>query len=163
MAEAASSRGRTPERRGATTDLIIEPGSQDEPPIGVEIRNPGIRWDLMLVIFLRLIAAVWLLKGLSFWALILGLGDVPFPEEPRLRQALIIGFALVDCAAGVGMWLLSPWGKSLWVFAVVFEIAIGGSGFGNAVGLTALTGSLLALFFFFVLSFAVRSRHRGRF
>jgi hypothetical protein len=151
------------ERRKAASALVIEPGGQDEPPIGVEIRNPGIRWDLMMVLFLRLIAAVWLMKGVAFWALILGLGEVPFIEETRLRQALIVGFALTDCAAAVGLWLLSPWGKSLWVFVVVVEIALGVSEVGNAVGLTSATGSGLALFFFFVLAFALRRRQRGAF
>jgi hypothetical protein len=151
------------ERRRPTSDLVIEPGGQDEPPIGVETRNPGIRWDLMMVLFLRLIAAVWLVKGVAFWALILGLGEVPFLEETRLRQALIVGFALVDCAAAVGLWLLSPWGKSLWVFVVVVEIALGVSEVGNTVGLTSATGSGLALFFFFVLAFALRKRQLGAF
>jgi hypothetical protein len=152
-----------PEGRRSSGDLVIEPGSRDDPPIGAEIHNPGIRWDLMFVLFLRFTSVVWLLKGIGFWALVMGLGDLPLTEESRLRQALIIGFALVDCAAAVGLWLISPWGKSLWVFVVVAEIALGVSGFGKAVGLTSASGSGLALFFFFVLAFAVRRRHLGAF
>lgn len=152
-----------PETRRSPGALVIEPGSRDDPPIGAEIHNPGIRWDLMFVLFLRFTSVVWLFKGIGFWALVMGLGDLPLGEESRLRQALIIGFALVDCAAAVGLWLISPWGKSLWVFVVVTEIALGVSGFGNAVGLTSASGSGLALFSFFVLAFAVRRRHLGAF
>lgn len=154
--------GRPDERR-LSGDLVIEPGSRDDPPIGAEIHNPGIRWDLMFVLFLRFTAVVWLVKGIGFWAIVMGLGDLPLPEESRLRQALIIGFALVDCAAAVGLWLISPWGKSLWVFVVVAEIVLGLTGFGKAVGLTSASGSGLALFFFFVLAFAIRKRHLGAF
>lgn len=164
MVEAASGPDAArPERRKLARDLVVEPGGQDEPPIGVEIRNPGVRWDLMMVIFLRLMALVWLIKAVAFWGLILGLGDVPFAEETRLRQALIVGFAIIDSAAAVGIWMLSPWGRSLWVFVLVSELAIGATGFGNAPGFTSITGSGLALFFFFVLAFAVRKRQLGAF
>ncbi|KAF0230886.1 MAG: hypothetical protein FD175_1333 [Beijerinckiaceae bacterium] len=155
--------GLRPRERRPPGDMVIEPGSRDDPPIGAEIHNPGIRWDMMYVLFLRFTAVVWLFKGIGFWALVMGLGDTALHDESRLRQALIIGFALVDCAAAVGLWLNSPWGKSLWVFVVVVEIALGLSGFGKAVGFTSASGAALALFFFFVLTFAVRRRHLGDF
>jgi hypothetical protein len=151
---------RPVERRGAG-DLVIEPGTRDEPPIGADIDKPGIRWDVMYILFLRLTAFVWLMKGVGFWAIILGLGPIPFGEETQLRQALVIGFALIDCAAGVGLWLASPWGKSLWVFVAVLEIGLGLSGVGDAVSMTSAGGAGLALFFFFVLAFAVRKRYLG--
>lgn len=153
---------RGPDSRGGS-DLVIEPGSRDEPPIGAETDNPGIRWDLMYVLFLRMTAGIWLVKGVAFWALVLGLGDIPLPDESRIRQVIIIGFALVNCVAAVGLWLVAPWGKSLWVFAVVMEIALGITGFGDAVGMTSASGAGLALFFFFVLAFAVRKRQLGIF
>lgn len=157
--------GRKPSRREErrAQELVIEPGSRDEPPIGAEMDNPGIRWDLMYVLFLRLTAAIWLLKGIAFWALVLGLGDIPLTDESRPRQVIIIGFALIDCVAAIGLWLVAPWGKSLWVFAVVVEILLGITGFGKAVGMTSASGAALSLFFFFVLAFAVRKRQLGIF
>lgn len=152
---------RSPDRRAA--DIVIEAGSRDEPPIGAEQDNPGIRWDLMYVLFLRLTAAIWLLKGIAFWGLVLGLGDIALGDESRLRQVIIIGFALVDCVAAVGLWLVAPWGKSLWVFAVVVEITLGLTAYGDAVGMTSASGAGLALFFFFVLAYAVRKRQLGIF
>lgn len=151
------------EKRKSATEFVAGAGARDDPPIGAEIHNPGIRWDLMMVIFLRFMAAVWLIKGIGFWAIVMGLGDLPLAEESQLRKALIVGFALVDCVAAVGIWLLSPWGKSLWVFLLVAEIALGLAGIGNLIGTAASSGAALALFFFFVLAFAVRSRHLGKF
>lgn len=156
---------RRPSRRNerGAKNLVIEPGSQDEPPIGAELDNPGIRWDLMYLLFCRLTAGIWLVKGIAFWALVLGLGDIALNDESRARQVIIIGFALVDCVAAIGLWLIAPWGKSLWVFAVVAEITLGLTGFGNAVGMTSASGAGLALFVFFVLAFAVRKRRLGLF
>jgi hypothetical protein len=153
---------RRADRRQAS-DLVIEPGSRDDPPIGAERDNPGIRWDLLYVLFLRMTGAIWLIKGIAFWALVLGLGDLPLPDETRMRQAIIIGFALVNCVAAVGLWLVAPWGKSLWVFAVIVEVVLGLTGFGNAVGMTSASSAGLALFFFFILAYAVRKRHLGIF
>lgn len=144
-------------------DLVIEPGSRDEPPIGAEMDNPGIRWDLMYVLYLRLTAAIWLFKGIAFWALVLGLGDLALNDESRARQVIIIGFALINCVAGVGLWLVAPWGKSLWVFAVVVEIVLGVTDYGGAVGVTSASGAAVALFVFFVLTYAVRKRQLGIF
>lgn len=147
----------------ARSDFIIDPGARDEPPIGAEIHNPGIRWDMMMVVFLRLMAAVWLFRAIGYWGLVLGFGDLPLVEESRLRQALIVGFALIDCVAAVGIWLLAPWGKSLWVFVLVAEIALGITGSGAMIGFPGAAGSAMALFFFFVLTFAVKSRYLGKF
>ena len=153
--------GRSSEGGGGA--LLIEPGGRDMPPIGAEIDKPGIRWDMMSNLFLRLMATVWLFKGVAYWAIIMGLGDGNFIEEERLRQALLIGFALLDCSAAVGLWLLSPWGKSLWVFVAVAECLVGAFGLGGVLSPQAAMGAGLSLFFFFVLAFAVRQRHLGKF
>jgi hypothetical protein len=146
-----------------SSSLLIEPGGRDMPPIGAEIDKPGIRWDMMMNLFLRLMAAVWLFKGVAYWAIVLGLGESSFEDEPRLRQALFVAFALLDCSAAVGLWLLSPWGKSLWVFVTVAELLIGLFRVGGVLSPQAAMAAGLALFFFFVLTFAVRQRHLGKF
>jgi hypothetical protein len=148
---------------GAAGALLIEPGGRDMPPIGAEIDKPGIRWDMMMNLFLRLMAMVWMFKGVAYWAIILGLGEGSFAQEPRLRQAFFIGFALLDCSASVGLWLLSPWGKSLWVFVAVAECLIGAARLGEVLSPQAAMGAGLSLFFFFVLTFAVRQRQLGKF
>lgn len=152
--------GGSSERGG---NLIIEPGGRDMPPIGAEIDKPGIRWDMMYNLFLRLMALVWLFKGVGYWSVVLGLGEVPFTEETQLRQALFIGFSLLDCSAAVGIWLLSPWGKSLWVFVAVAELFVGLTGIGDFVQMRVSVGVGATLFSFFVLSYAVRQRQLGKF
>lgn len=156
---------RRPAGKGGSgaANLIIEPGGRDMPPIGAQIDKPGIRWDAMYNLFLRLIALVWLFKGLAYWAIVLGLGDVPFTEETPLRQALMVGLALLDCSAAVGIWLLSPWGKSLWVFVAVTEALLGAGRVGGVLSPQAAAGAALCLFFFFVLAFALRQRQLGKF
>lgn len=142
--------------------VVTDAGARDEPPIGAEIHNPGIRWDMLLALFLRLMGAVWLLRGISFWALVLGLGEVPLAEEARLRQAFIIAFALIDCVAGVGIWLNSPWGKSLWIFLLVVEMAIGAVGMTGLISPRTAIASGSAMAMFFILTYAVRARYRGK-
>lgn len=163
MARGANRFGASRRKSRRSGDPVFQAGWEDEPPIGEEIDNPGIRWDLMMVLFLRLTAAVWLVKGIGYWGVILGFGDAPFIEESRLRQGLIVTLALVDSAAAVGLWLVSPWGKSLWVFVAVTELALALTGIGRLLGQSAAWGIGLALFFFFVLAFAVRRRHLGYF
>jgi hypothetical protein len=155
-------RSRGGERPRAGNQFIAEAGARDEPPIGAEIHNPGIRWDLMMVVFLRLMATVWLIRSIGYWAVILGFGDLPLIEESRLRQGIIVAFALLDCVAAVGIWLLAPWGKSLWVFVLAAEIVLGLTGFGRTVGYAGAVAAMMALFFFFVLAFAARSRYLGK-
>ena len=56
------------------------------------------RWDLVLLWYMRLLALLWIAKGLSAWALILGAGYPVPPFEARLlgHQATIIYFAVID-------------------------------------------------------------------
>ncbi len=117
-----------PRERERHTEFVIEPGGRDEPPIGGELKASGVRWDLMMTLFLRLAAAICMIKGIGFWMLILGLGDLPLAEEPRLRQAIIVAFALLNCSAAVGLWLLATWGTSLWLFLSTIEFVLGVTG-----------------------------------
>jgi hypothetical protein len=128
----------------------------DDPPIGEEVPITGIRWELVMTIFLRAMALVWMIKGIGFWMLVLGLGELPFASERLLRQALIVAFAVLDCAAAVGLWLLSPWGKGLWLFVAAAEIMFGLSGFVSTVGLASASGAMLAVFCFVLLAMVTR-------
>jgi hypothetical protein len=145
-----------PRERERHTEFVIEPGGRDEPPIGGELKAAGVRWDLMMTLFLRLAAAICMIKGVGFWMLILGLGDLPLAEEPRLRQAIIVAFALLNCSAAVGLWLLATWGTSLWLFLSTIEFVLGITGFARTVGLFTATGAGLMMFVFFALTFVFR-------
>jgi hypothetical protein len=142
---------RTPNTVSAKPQRLssIEPGGQDEPPIGADIYRGDVRWEMILTLYLRFIAAIFMLKGLSNWALVIGLGPVTLDAETPLRQGLIVGFALLNCAAAVGLWLLNAWGKSLFLFLCTLEMVFvltlksGLITLGSAV----TSGMIMAIFF----------------
>ncbi|MFE1602825.1 DUF6163 family protein [Methylobacterium sp. ID0610] len=107
------SKVRTPPRTGMT--LAEDGGDRIE-------RNPqpqGARWDVVLVWLMRIVAVIWMIKGLSAWAEILGArpGAPPFEGAPVGRQAVIIYFGVIDLLAAVGLWLATAWGGVVWLLA----------------------------------------------
>lgn len=87
---------------------------------------PGLRWDLVLVWFMRALALLWIGKGITSWAVILGVGDPLSPFEGRSTgfQATIVYFAVIDLVAAVGLWLTSTWGGVLWLLAVMSHLIL---------------------------------------
>jgi hypothetical protein len=77
------------------------------------------RWDVVLVWLMRIVAVIWMIKGLSAWAEILGArpGAPPFEGAPVGRQAVIIYFGVIDLMAAVGLWLATAWGGVVWLLA----------------------------------------------
>jgi Family of unknown function (DUF6163) len=86
----------------------------------------GARWDLVLVWYMRLLALLWIAKGLSAWALILGAGTPVPPFEARLTgsQATVIYFAVIDLIAAVGLWLATVWGGVMWLLAIMSHLIL---------------------------------------
>ena len=84
-----------------------------------------LRWNLILVWFMRAMALLWAVKGLIAWANILGIaGAVPFEMRPQGHQAVTIYFAVMDLVAAVGLWLTSTWGGVLWLLAVMSHLIL---------------------------------------
>jgi len=85
-----------------------------------------LRWSLILVWFMRVVALLWITKGLAAWAALLDVGatSVPFEARPPGYQATVIYFAVIDLAAGVGLWLTSTWGGVLWLLAVMSHLIL---------------------------------------
>ena len=83
-----------------------------------------VRWNLVLVWFMRVLALVWIAKGLVSWAAILGIGHAPPPFEARPvgYQAAMIYFGVIDLVAAIGLWLTSTWGGVLWLLAVMSHL-----------------------------------------
>ncbi|MDB5652073.1 MAG: hypothetical protein JWL62_3593 [Hyphomicrobiales bacterium] len=80
--------------------------------------RPGVtRWGFMLVVFMRIVAVLWLIQGLMQWRLILMPGDAPLDSLPTLEAVGIVFFAVTNLVAAVGLWLAAPWGGVLWLFA----------------------------------------------
>jgi len=83
----------------------------------------GQKWAYWLVVFLRVMAAVSLLKGLYHWAVVCGI-NAPLPSGfdsyPTPYQVATVFFAVIDLVAGVGLWLAAPWGAVVWLTSVIF-------------------------------------------
>jgi hypothetical protein len=85
----------------------------------------SLRWTMVLTWFMRLVAILWIMKGLSAWATILGVTPgTPFEGRPTGFQAATIYFAVVDLVAAVGLWMASTWGGVLWLLAVMSHLIL---------------------------------------
>ena len=112
-------RGRPPEPAEPGNDAADE--DMDEAPA---VR--GLRWNILLVWFMRMLALMWIAKGLGYWAVILGADNAPTAFEGRTTgfQATTIYFAIIDLVAAVGLWLTSTWGGVLWLLAVMSHLIL---------------------------------------
>src|SRR5580692_12957458 len=79
-------------------------------------------WTEYLVLFLRLMAAVSLVKGLYHWAQVCGVGAGPddgFLAHSVAWRSATVFFAVLDLVAAVGLWLAGAWGAVVWLSSVV--------------------------------------------
>ena len=90
------------------------------------------RWTTMLLWFMRTMSAVWFVKGLLNWAVLLGaaphLGELAL--MPRAMQATTIFLGVTEIVAAVGLWLASPWGGVIWLATAAVEMSALALGFG---------------------------------
>lgn len=91
-----------------------------------ERQAPRVRWDVILIWFMRALALVWIVKGIASWTLILGATNATTSFETLSTgiQATIIYFAVIDLVAAVGLWLTSVWGGVLWLLAVMSHLIL---------------------------------------
>ena len=85
------------------------------------------RWTRWLVLYVRLLAAASMLKGLYHWSLVVGLGDgadSTFELAPVSWKAATIFFAVIDLVAAVGLWLAAVWGGVVWLTAASSMAAV---------------------------------------
>jgi hypothetical protein len=79
-------------------------------------------WTDYLVLFLRIMAAVSLAKGLYHWGQVCGIGAAPnatFETHSLPWQSATVFFAVIDLVAAVGLWLAAAWGAVVWLTSVV--------------------------------------------
>jgi Family of unknown function (DUF6163) len=83
-------------------------------------------WSAALTWFMRVVAIVWIMKGLSAWSIILGAWSPAGAFEVRSTgyQATIIYFAIIDLIAAVGLWMASTWGGVMWLLAVMSHLIL---------------------------------------
>jgi hypothetical protein len=87
-----------------------------------------IPWTKFLVWLMRSLSLLWLIKGLTNWATILGLGVMGsggFEKLSLMQQTTTGFFAVIDVIAGVGLWMGSGWGAAVWLMATAAHLAIG--------------------------------------
>jgi len=94
----------------------------EERPVATSI----MRWSFALTWFMRVLAILWIMKGLSAWAVILGVWTPVGHFEGRSTgyQATVIYFALIDLIAAVGLWMASTWGGIMWLLAIMSHLIL---------------------------------------
>jgi hypothetical protein len=110
-----------------TEPIISDHGRALEPVHAGEERQTEGRWTARLVIFLRVMAALSLMKGLYHWSIVCGIGDGPdatFETAPLPWQAATVFFAVIDLVAAVGLWLTAAWGAVVWLTAAISMVAV---------------------------------------
>jgi hypothetical protein len=107
----------------------------------------AMRWSFVLTCFMRILAILWIMKGLSAWAVILGVWTPIGQFEARTMgyQATIIYFALIDLIAAVGLWMTSTWGGIMWLLAIMSHLILA------AFFPTIVSSGVLILAFFLTL------------
>jgi Family of unknown function (DUF6163) len=82
------------------------------------------RAELLLVLFKRLLAGLWVIQGLWQWSAILLPPEPLFDEVSALHGAAVIFFATVNFVAAVGLWLATPWGGVIWLLCAIAQIIV---------------------------------------
>src|SRR4051794_22241498 len=110
------------------TDPVVHDQARMLDPVHAGEAEPSKdNWTWRLIVFLRVMAAGALLKGLYHWAIVCGI-EAPTPaafaDYPTPFQAATIFFAVIDLVAAVGLWLAAPWGAVVWLTSVISMIAV---------------------------------------
>ncbi len=115
--------------------MMLSPGSSKtaaRPDSGAAIRfgeparieGEANRAGLFLVVFMRLLAGLWVIQGLLQWSAILLPPQPLFDNVSALRGAAVIFFATFNLVAAVGLWLATPWGGVIWLLGASAQILV---------------------------------------
>ena len=106
---------------------IMSDPAQTLEPVHSGEEKAGTRWTERLVLFLRVMAALSMGKGLYHWAQVCGVGVAPdqvFEAHTTAWQAATVFFAVIDLVGAVGLWLAAPWGAVVWLTAVISMMTV---------------------------------------
>jgi len=109
-------------------------------------------WGSVLVIFMRVLAGLWICQGLAEWALLLVPGQAVLETLPAAMSGAVVFFAIADLVAAVGLWLATPWGGALWLFAASSQIFIAVA-IKNSISMVWIAIDLVLIAVYFVLTF----------
>ena len=120
------------------------------------------RQAMTLDYYVMALALVMMLLGLRQWAVILGVvpgGGGTFEAMSTAWKLATMHMAVLDLVASVGLWMRVAWGKVLWVYAALAEIALHTVFIGAFGGdLIVVTFHLVTLVVFVVLTIMARRR-----
>jgi fatty acid desaturase len=143
------------------SDPTIADNTQGLEPVRESEGDNGVgRWTWRLVVFLRVMAAVSMLKGLYHWSEVLGIGVAPnevFEAHSIAWQTATVFFAVIDLVAAVGLWLAAAWGAVIWLTSVASMLAVElffPRVFEGGMVTGLLEGGLLALYLWLALKSA---------
>jgi Family of unknown function (DUF6163) len=120
-------------------------------------------WAEYLVLFLRIMAAVSLVKGLYHWAQVCGIAvprDGGFEAHTVAWQTATVFFAVIDLVAAVGLWLAAPWGAVVWLTSVVSMAVVEvffPRVYGGSIFIVLIEATLLGVYLWLAI-FAARER-----
>ena len=126
QAASAPSPGARPKPVTTTTPVkAVEPVRAAD-PVQAEGRRQSAKWTGRLMVFLRIMAALSMAKGLYHWGIVCGIGGPAegFEYQPTPWQTATIFFAVIDLVAAVGLWLAAAWGAVVWLTAGVSMAAV---------------------------------------
>jgi hypothetical protein len=127
------------------------------PGAAIRLDHPGkagarTPWGSILVVFMRVLAVLWIFQGLAEWAVVLLPGQAVFDSLPGATSAAVIFFAIADLVAAVGLWLATPWGGALWLFAATCQIFVAVT-VKDLISMSWIAVDLILIVVYFVLTF----------
>ena len=120
-------------------------------------------WTDFLVLFLRIMAAVSMIKGLYHWSQVCGIGvgrAQAFESHSIAWQTATVFFAVIDLVAAVGLWLAAAWGAVVWLTAVVSMAGVEvffPQVYGGSIFVVFVESTLLAVYLWLAI-FAARGQ-----
>lgn len=103
---------------------LVDSGTPIAPYDSRENEKAAAHWGLLLVLFMRGLAILWIFQGLSQWQAVLVPKQVLFDHVTPAWGTAVIFFALLDLVAAIGLWLATPWGGVLWLLAALSQIFV---------------------------------------
>jgi hypothetical protein len=145
-------------RSGEVTRPAASHRSQETSRTAAPADAGTFRWGIVLVSFKRLLASAWLAQALMYWIAVLGPSESVLDRASVQWAAATVFFAVLDPVAAVGLWLATPWGGVIWLFAVMSQsvVAVAIPGFVSRLWI-GIDASLVGLYFLLTW-LAARSR-----
>jgi hypothetical protein len=85
-------------------------------------------------------------------------GQPVFDTLPGATSVAVIFFAIADLVAAVGLWLATPWGGALWLFAATSQIFVAVA-LRNSISISWIVINLILIAAYFVLTFKASEVH----